>query len=317
VVRYRAIFSVDILTLDRIGGNYDVEGYEIRPCLMSEHPGLCSNLLLLFPFEGVDESGKSESKRIEALFQNRAAASRKAKIFIAWLVCATRKWARLSSQTVGPGVSGGPSTHLREEDYGDPLLDSWKIDRDAIEGEFTVVRRPCFAGFFRKAGEPFKIPSDFPSLTRKLFSLQEKLKAKFLNACFSYQFALENWSAYPTVSVLALVSSIESMMWEEISSQYCEHLRRRCVHKKDIMKKFRSFFERTIANPLPRDLKKFLDNTYSMRSDYVHRALLEGYGIRGAYESEALLNGKLEPIRELRNLERLVNAALIQWLIKI
>lgn len=317
MVPYRAIFSVDILTLNRIVGNYDVEEYELRPSLMSGHLGLVSNLLLLFPFEGVDENGKSESERILAHIQNRMTASRKAKIFIAWLVCATRNWARLSSQVVGPGVSGGPATHLREEDYENSLLDSWKIDRDAKEGEFMVIRRPCFAELSRKAGEPFKIPSDFPGLSKKLFSLKEELKTKFLNGCFSYQFALENWSAYPTVSVLALVSSIESMMWEEISSQYCEDANRACELKKDIMKRFRSFFEHTIANPLPPDLKKFLDNIYSMRSKYVHRALLDGYGIRGAYESEALLNGKLEPISELRALERLVNAALIQWLIKV
>lgn len=123
-------------------------------------------------------------------------------------------------------------------------------------------------------------------------------------------------TAYPTISLLALVSSVESMVESEATSRFCKEAGKNCSQKKDVLKKFRMFFERTLVNPLPIDLQRFLNRIYNKRSKYVHKALLNGYGIRGIYTSE-FTKEMLKADAEFRSLERLVNAALIEWLMKI
>ena len=82
------------------------------------------------------------------------------------------------------------------------------------------------------------------------------------------------------------------------------------------MKKFRVFFERNLQYPLPKELRNFLNRVYSKRSTYVHIALLgegEARGIQFGYKSEEVrrLND------EQRYLEKLVNAALMEWIQRI
>lgn len=314
-MKYMAVFRIESVEPHRIGDNYDVEEYALRPCMQQTIPegyrGICSNFLLLFPFEGTcDQEGRNR-------FRNKEIASLKAKAFVAWFVLITRTWARLTGRSFGTAVTanGRVLSIYKIEDFNEDVLEGWGIDRNVKSGEYEVIQRPELTERTWRVGEPFKLPSDFPELTRKLFSLKKDLREKFLNACFSYQFAFENWVAYPTVSILALVSSVESMMEGEPTSQFCEDANRLCNQKRDIIKKFRKFFEQTLVNPLPSDLKKLLDEIYNRRSKYVHKALLDGYGIRGIYSWD--FDRRLKANAELRSFERLVNAALIQWLIKI
>jgi hypothetical protein len=154
------------------------------------------------------------------------------------------------------------------------------------------------------------------ALTKKLFSLRKKEKNKFIDACFAYQFALENWTAYPTISLIALVSSVESIMADEYSSGFCDEVQKICSLKRDIMKKFRKFFETNLQYPLPKELKKFLDNAYSNRSKYIHRYLLgnpETRGISLFYN----YSKRIKLRNEQEKLEQLVNAGLIEWLKRI
>ena len=153
---------------------------------------------------------------------------------------------------------------------------------------------------------------------KKLFSLEVETREKFLNACFSYQFALEMWAQYPTISVLALVSAVESMMVDEFTSRFCEDAKKRCSLKFDVMKKFRAFFERNLSYPLPKELKRFLNDVYSKRrSTYVHKALLGEGSLRGPHFGFSLLEAEKKFDSEKRDLEQLVNVALIEWLHRI
>jgi hypothetical protein len=197
------------------------------------------------------------------------------------------------------------------------LETTFHIDKKAKEGEFFQVQRPHFSlNEFAKEFQTLKLPSDFPLLTKKMFSLERKERERFLNACFSYQFSLENWICYPTVSILSLVSAVESMMVDKYTSGFCEGANTLCPLKKDVMKKFKTFFEWNLQYPLPRELRDFLDMVYSKRSSYVHKALLgegEARGIQFGHISEEVR----QLTDEQRYLERLVNAALMEWLKRI
>lgn len=241
-----------------------------------------------------------------------------AKEFVAWLVLATREWARLSSQSLGYRMRFGPCRHDPVEDFDESILETtFHVDKNAKNGDFFEVDRPSFSfDFIAKEFGTLKLPSDFPRLTKKIFSLRKKEREKFLNACFSYQFALENWCPFPTVSVLSLVSAIESMMADEYTSGFCEDANKKCSMKKDVMKKFRTFFERNLQYPLPKELQDFLNSVYSERSFYVHEALLGEAEARGI--QFGLISEKVRQIdAEKRDLEKLVNAALMQWLKRI
>mgnify|MGYP001085549460 CR=1 FL=1 len=194
---------------------------------------------------------------------------------------------------------------------------TFHVDKKAKRGEFFEVQRPSFSlGDLAKEFGTRKLPSDFPHLTKKAFSLRKKEREKFLNACFSYQFALENWTSYPTVCVLSLVSAVESMMTDEYTSGFCADTNKSCPLKRDVMKKFMTFFQRNLQYPLPRQLDDFLKRVYSRRSVYVHKALLGEGEVRGI--QFGLISENVRRLNaEQRHLEKLVNSALMEWLTRI
>jgi hypothetical protein len=315
---FHGAFSVDTSFFGRLDGIYVVEGYTLRPCLLTEKNQQigCSNFVLEFDFCGLDEkSVVDSSERGRRNFVNMDKGAQIAKAFVAWLVLSTKEWARLSSQSHGHMMTFGPSTHHPVEDFDEKDLETtFHADGKAEKGDFFEVQRPSFSfDSLSKGFTSLKLPSDFPHLTKKMFSLRKDQKEKFLNACFSYQFALENWMSYPTVSILSLVSAVESMMVSEYTSGFCEDANKSCSLKKDAMRKFKMFFERNLQYPLPRQLEDFLNSVYSRRSSYVHKALLgegEVRGLQFGFVSEKVrrLN------QEQGHLEKLVNAALMEWL---
>ena len=318
---YHAVFSVDASFFNRLDGTYKVEGYILKPCLLTtknQQTG-CSNFVLEFNFYGLDEKGiVNSSERVRRSFVNMNKAAQIAKAFVAWLVLSTREWARLSSQSHGNMMKFGPCTHRPVEEFDASILETtFHADKMAKKGEFFEVQRPLFS-FDSLSKEPgsLKLPSDFLNFTKKVFCLRKEEREKFLNACFSYQFARENWMSYPTVSLLSLVSAVESMMIDEYTSGYCKDANRSCPLKKDVMKKFKAFFERNLQYPLPRELEKFLNCVYSRRSSYVHEALLGEGEARGI--QFGLISEKVRQLNEeQRHLEKLVNAALMEWLKRI
>ena len=316
-----AVFSGETQFFNKLDGVYRVEGYILKPCLrtMENQQRGCSKFVLEFDFYGLDEKGiVNSSERGKRRFVNMDKATRKAKEFVAWLVLATREWARLSSDSYGTAARFGPSMYYPIEHFDESVLETmFHVDKSAKKGGFFKVQRPSFSlDSFGKGFRTFKLPSDFPDLTRKMFSLRKKEREKFLNACFSYQFALENWTVLPTISVLSLVSAVESMMTDEYTSGFCEDANRQCPLKKDVMKKFRTFFERNLQYPLAREYEVFLNSVYAKRSTYVHKALLgegEARGIPFGAASEKVMQLRSEQ----RNLESLVNATLMEWLKRI
>lgn len=317
--KYHAVFSVDTRVDNRLDGYYTVEGYVLKPCLLTpeNRQRNLSRFVLEFDFYGLNEKNVVESsERNRRRWENRNKGAQKAKIFIAWLVLATREWARLSSQHHGPMMSFGPYVHYPVEDFDESILETtFHVDKKVKNGEFFEVKRPSYSFSSKEPLTNLKLPSDFPSLTKKIFSLRKKEREKFLNACFSYQFALDNWTAYPTISILSLVSAVESMMADEYTSGFCKDANKQCPLKKNVMKKFRAFFERNLQYPLPKQLETFLNSVYSKRSKYVHNALLGGAELHGI---RSLSSKKMwELTMEQRYLAQLVNAALLEWLKRI
>ena len=319
--KYHAVFSVDTGFFRKLDGIYTVEDYILKPCLRTREnqQRACSKFVLEFDFHGLDEKDiPNSSEETRRMFVNMGKAAQTAKTFVAWLVLATREWARLSSESYGPAARFGPSTHHPVENFDESVLETiFHVDKNAKKGEYFEVQRPSFSlNSLAKGSGTLKLPSDFPLLTKKISSLRKKEREKFLNACFSYQFALENWTVYPTISVLSLVSAVESMMTDEYTSEFCEDANRQCPLKKDVMKKFRTFFERNLQYPLPRELQVFLNSVYTKRSTYVHAALLGEGEARGI--SFGVASEKVKQLRsEQRYLEQLVNTALMEWLKRI
>lgn len=317
-IQYKAFFRVDTEHSSPLSGRYNIGGYLLMPCLNSQRNSElgCSSFILGFNFEGVSEvSGTREDG--SRFFENISIASLKAKTILAWMVTATRQYARLSNISFRGHMTAGPFYHILSKDFTEESLNALDPDSNAKQGEFTFVKRPALemSGAIIK---PLKLPSDFPSLTEKLLSMTSKKRQQFQDACFAYQFALENWSAYPTVSIVALVSTVESMMVDVPLDDFCKDADKRCELKKNIVMRFRLFFEQNLPN-LPDSHRKFLDDVYTRRSLFLHRTLLgETQGIAGAYGQVTYndLEENVNGAKELQMLESLVNAGLIEWLAK-
>lgn len=303
---------------DNLDGRYQIEEYEILPCKRNglENGIPWYDLLLIFPFDGIPENEKEGSEAATIFFKNRATMTRKAKKFVAWLVVVAGIPTRLSYESFG-GITyvSVPIKHVPSRDFQEAeTLATYKLDPNAKLGEYEELPRPDLSEKGVRAGTAFKFPSDMPRLTRKLFSLPSKWRKRYLDACSSFQFGLEIWGVYPTIALVAIVSAVESIMADEFNSMFCEDAKKICSLKRDITKKFRVFFERTLMKPLPDNLQTFLGKAYSERSSFVHRALLGEVGLCGPYEHYTKTS-KL--YSELRLLSRLVRAGLIQWLIEV
>jgi hypothetical protein len=321
VPKCHGVFLVDTDFFKKMGGIYTIEDCTVTPCLrtIEKQHKPCSNFALEFDFPGLDEKGSSKpSEQARRGFANMNRGAQRAKDFVAWLVVATNQWMRLSSESFGHAGSAGPMICKLTQDFDKTLLDSvYHVDRNAKKGEFVEVKRPSFSFDNQRQGsKTLELPSDFPCLTKKLFSLMKDKREKFLNACFSYQFGLENWQHYPTISILSFVSAVESMMADEYSSGFCRDANRSCNLKKDVLKKFRLFFEQNLEKPLPKQLEGFLKRVYSKRSVFVHKSLLEIGEARGINLGFSYKNTK-QLRAEQRYLESLVNAALMEWLKRI
>jgi hypothetical protein len=301
-----------------LDGRHNIKEFFLIPCLNTVRNSElgCSSFILGFDFQGIHEEGFDSRENTRRSFVNKGISDLKAKSFLSWIVCATRQYARLSNISFGGRMTGGPSFHIPTTNFNEDNLRIFNPDPNAKDGEFVTLQRPILQGPARLS-RPLKLPSDFPSLTGKLFSLSVKEKQRFMGACFSYQFALENWSPYPTVSVVSLVSAVESMMSHIRLDDFCREAGISCRLKENIMKKFQMFFEQNLTSPLSPNLKQFLKRVYSRRSYFVHKALLgQTMGICGVYGQHFADDfeqyGRL--MEELSYLEILVNAGLMQWL---
>ena len=293
-----------------IDGYYLVDEYKIIPCIeektrSSQKPW--KTLILTFPFEG-----KEENRDPSNLFKNNSIAATKAKKFAAWFALITNTPTRLFYSGFGRG-SFFWCWHHPVSDYQEAeSLKPFSPDLNGPCGNYEAVPRPDFS-HSKVLAHAIRLPADMELLTRKLFSLPLKERNHYHSACLSYQYGLEVWGTYPSVSLVALVSAIESMMADEPSSRYCRDARRRCTLKRDVSRKFRVFFERTLAKPLPQNLQGFLRKAYSNRSSYVHRALMGKFGLV-VYQD---ITETMHLYSELGQLSELVRAGLIQWLVEI
>lgn len=236
-------------------------------------------------------------------------------MFIAWLSVATIRPIDLSHQRFGGNRSFGPySIEPFDELDREKMVKIHQIKKDAVDGKFVRVDRPIYESIIRPL-RSIRIPHDFPELSRKLYSLPNKYQERFFDSCLSYQFALINMYTIPSMSLVALVNVVESLMRDEYSSGYCDDAQRSCNLKRDVMKKFRRFFEDNLQYPLPSEKRKFFNDVYGSRSNFVHEALMGSGPSRGPIFS-SLDRGK-ELKEQLSLFKGLVNACMINWLERI
>ena len=315
MVRYRAAYRVDTALFEPLDGKYEfeIQGFEHKliPCeITAENSRLgTSNFVLDFEFDH-DQIPKDERYHLKLFHHSQTPAVE----FIAWLSCLSRQWLMLSHQKMGfSGGGAGPTYTESLDSFDESNMESiFNVKKKSRKGQLKKVERPNLSFIAPRDIENYKLPNDFLDLTNKLFSLDDEMRNKFLNACLCYQHALDNLFFAPTLSLVLLVSCVESMVWNEVTSQYCKDARRKCAIKKDVMKKFRLFFETQLQFPLPPDKKEFLDSIYGDRSNYVHRYLMGDEKLRLLMPS--IPTDKLELKNSLYQLESLVNASLIRWL---
>jgi len=317
MIEYIAYISCDTSIFDPLEGRYSILKYTLEPCETTErnqYRGIV-NFTVSFPFEGLPEKGLSESERGKNSFRNLQLAVEEAKLFIAWLSVATRRPLDLSHFGFGGMLGFGPSScEPIDEIDRDKMIKIHHINKDAVEGTYEKVKRPIYESHIDST-DSLRIPHDFPKLTRKLYSLSEEHQQMFFDSCLSYQFALINIYTIPSVSLVALVNVVESLTRYESSSGYCEQLGKSCPHKRDIMTKFRTFFEKHLQYPLPDEKRRFLNDVYGSRSNFVHEALMGSGSLRGPMYM-SLGRGR-ELMDQISTFKALVNASIIDWLIRL
>ena len=302
MTRYIEHISVDTSFFEPLKGRYTILKYKLAPCKITKKNSLTgiANFVLSFEFEGLPEKGLSGRDRGKNSLINSWAVIDEAKIFIAWLSTSTRAFIDLSNTGFAYSQSVGPWSHVEIDEFDqNQISNMFKLKTDLDEGIYTEIERPDLSSR-RHEIAPLQIPSDVPKLTEKLYSLPENLREQFFDACLSYQFAFQNLVRVPSVSLVALVNSVEVMIRHEKPL------------KGDAMKKFRKFFKQNLQFLLPPEHRQFLNRIYGDRSNFVHQALLGSGPFRGPIY---LGMGRDREIREqIEKFEILVNAGLISWL---
>ena len=307
--RYRIAFLVETSLFNYLEGYYQIKEFLLRPCLITKSNQESYQANFVLDFLSEEDSVRGGWGRLEATHN----ATKKAITFLSFLVLATRRWAQLSSGYTENSIRYGPVVFYRPRRFGNNELSCLNVDENAKAGGFVEIQRPDLSrGIIDCQGN--SLPSDILELAEKFFSLKDPERDKFIDSCLSYQFALENWMAYPTVSVVALVSAVEAMMHDVKVENVCELTGKECSRIHGVMKKFRMFFEQNLGLY---DIKKLLNYLYSKRrSKYVHESLLGKGEIRGI---RVLSSGRKEEKKlneEKEVLEKLVNAGLVEWLKK-
>lgn len=317
MVNYIAYISCDAGFFSQLDGKYSILKYTLEPCKITErnqHRGT-SNFTISFEFDGLPEKGLPDNEGVRNNFINNQIAIEEAKIFIAWFSTAIRRPLDLSHVSFGGFQGFGPSGHdLIEEFDRERVKRIYHLKEDIKEGIYQKVNRPDYESVIKDGVHNIIIPEDFSKLSKKLYSLPKEYQEKFFDSCLSYQFALINWGRLPSISLVALVNTVESIMRDRYSSGYCEVTGKLCPYKRDIMKKFRTFFEENLLYPLPDEKRRFLNEVYSNRSNFVHISLL-GYG---PYRGPNIGIGRDRELNDqLSEFETIVNVGMINWLIRL
>lgn len=291
--------------------------YNLEPCEIwerNQHRGV-SNFALSFVIDGLPEKRLEETEKVNNSFLNQQMAVEEAKLFIAWLSTATRRPLDLSHIRFGGFQGFGPcSCDLIEELDRERTKKIFHLKDNVTDGTYEKIKRPNYGSTVDDI-HSLKIPDDFPRLSRKLYALPEEYQEKFFDSCLSYQFAKINSGTIPSISLVALVNAVESLMRDQYSSGYCEDAGKLCPQKRDVMKKFRAFFEDNLQYPLPDEKRRFLNEVYRNRSNIVHKALMGSGSFRGPIYLG--LFREREFANQISEFETLVNVGMIKWLMQI
>jgi len=315
MAKYIAYISCDATFFNQLEGKYSILKYTLEPCKITErnqHRGT-SNFTISYEFEGLPEKGLPDNERVHNSFINKQIAIEEAKIFVAWFSTAVRRPLDLSHVSFGGTQEFGPSGHYLVEEFDREIVKRiFHLKEDIKEGTYRKVTRPDYKSVIKKDVHILRVPEDFSKLSKKLYSLPTEIQEKFFDSCLSYQFALINSLRLPSISLVALVNVVESIMRDRYSSGYCEDTGKLCPHKRDVMKKFRTFFEENLQYPLPEDKRRFLNEVYQNRSNIVHETLMGSGPFRGPIYLG--LAKDIEFKDQLHEFETLVNVGMINWL---
>jgi len=307
--QYRAIVSCTTGFFQGLNGKYVLDKFHLLPSELTpvNQDTHTRNFALQFDFTD-QPSEESTIARLDVM----NTAINEAKYFIAWLSTATKTFVELTSESRYQGESFGPIRHYPISSPPEPeQYNAFHLTPDPPEGNYVPESMLKYVG---SSTSGLRVPDTIHGLTKKLYSLPSDLREMFFDACFAYQFSLENRRRLPYVSLIALVSCIEGMMRDMKTSGYCADAGRRCNLKFDVTIKFRRFFEENLENPLPEDQKKFLNGIYSNRSSFVHESLLGYNQYRGPLY---LSRGITEFKNDISLFDQLVHNGLMNWLKRI
>lgn len=162
---------------------------------------------------------------------------------------------------------------------------------------FETVERPDLRPVKHPFGGEIKIPHDFIQLWNKFYSLPPKTRESFISSCLCYQLAMEMRMTHIPLSYQLFVTAIEVIAREAIGSEAKP------------TKRFIEFICQ-ILNRSEKEFRKRVRLFYSRRSAILHE---KGIGL-GYIPSFDIRSFQAVPMRELWDLEIIVNATLIGFL---
>lgn len=114
----------------------------------------------------------------------------------------------------------------------------------------------------------FDIPEDLDFLLDAYFGLDTNQRERFLSACALFEKGSELWGSHPSLSFIAFVSSLETLINLEHEDEEVKKCGECGQDRYRVTKKFRDFFAKYGSDSL--EFKKYSMKIYQYRSKVVH-----------------------------------------------
>lgn len=189
-----------------------------------------------------------------------------------------------------------------------------EVNKTPIKDYHTKIRDAFYVG---SKNNEITFPSDIDVLFDKYFNLSEEAKLKYYNSCCLYNQALELKNSHASLSLIALVTSIEALT-DKIDDQPCEECNAppsvevcKCgLPRHRVSSNFKNFV--SIYGDPSEEMRTFANKLYRMRSVIAHGGLLRADQNDSGFHG----GGNDEQDTHIRLSEKLVHKLIINWLIK-
>lgn len=141
-------------------------------------------------------------------------------------------------------------------------------DVDGIEEIEKVESNTYFNRYAETLDAVFDLPKDLDCLLDAYFELDANRRERFLSACALFEKGAELWGSQPSLSFIAFVSSLETLINLEHKDEEVEKCGECGQDRYRVTKKFRDFFAK-YGSDSP-EFKKYSMEIYNYRSKVVH-----------------------------------------------